>query len=322
MRILITGISGFVGTHFIDYLESNKIRSTVLGIDIGNCPIDSAKYKYVKIIFRKIDISEKEKIEQIIYNFSPDYLLHLASFSSVAYSWENPIESFQNNTNIFLGICDVIRKKQLTTRILSIGSSEEYGNAKKKYIPLKEHYPTVPISPYAVARLAQEMISKVFVTGYDLNIIMTRSFNHIGPNQRPNFVVSSFAKQLCMIKLNGGKGIIETGDISITRDFLDVRDVVDAYYKLLIFGKVGEVYNVCSGNGITLSDILRKMVEILEIDIDIRINKKLIRPNENKVIVGCPNKLKEVINWKMEYSIEQSLIDIINYWLKYLKSQQ
>ena len=318
-KILITGFSGFVSKYFIEYLEENKIESTVLGIDLFKSNIREDKFKYVKIYFKQIDIFDKENVEKVICDFKPDYLLHLASFSSVAFSWKNPVESFQNNTNIFLNIAEGIRQNNLSTRILSIGSSEEYGNLGQEYIPLKEDYPTRPISPYAVARLSQEMISKVFVSGFNMNIIMTRSFNHIGPRQNKVFVISSFARQLCQIKLDGGKGVIETGDVSIIRDFLDVRDVVDAYFKLLMYGEVGEVYNVCSGKGITLEEIIRKMANILEIEVEIRVNKKLIRPADNKIIIGSPEKLKQKINWELKYSIDNSLKDIINYWMQYLK---
>lgn len=318
-KILITGFSGFVSKYFIEYLEENKIESTVLGIDLFKSNIREDKFNYVKIYFKQIDIFDKENVEKVICDFKPDYLLHLASFSSVAFSWKNPVESFQNNTNIFLNIAEAIRQNNLSTRILSIGSSEEYGNLGEEYIPLKEDYPTRPINPYAVARLSQEMISKVFVSGFNMNIIMTRSFNHIGPRQNKVFVISSFARQLCQIKLDGGKGIIETGDVSIIRDFLDVRDVVDAYFKLLMYGEVGEVYNVCSGKGITLEEIIRKMANILEIEVEIRVNKKLIRPADNKIIIGSPEKLKQKINWELKYSIDNSLKDIINYWMQYLK---
>ena len=318
-KFLITGFSGFVSKYFVDYLEGNHIESEVLGIDLFESNIKKEKYKYVKIFFKQIDIFEKDNVEKVICDFKPDYLLHLASFSSVAFSWKNPVESFQNNTNIFLNIAEAIRQNNLSTRILSIGSSEEYGNLGQEYIPLKEDYPTRPINPYAVARLSQEMISKVFVSGFNMNIIMTRSFNHIGPRQNKVFVISSFARQLCQIKLDGGKGVIETGDVSIIRDFLDVRDVVDAYFKLLIYGEVGEVYNVCSGKGITLEDIIRKMANILEIEVEIRVNKKLIRPADNKIIIGSPEKLKQKINWELKYSIDNSLKDIINYWMQYLK---
>jgi GDP-4-dehydro-6-deoxy-D-mannose reductase len=128
-------------------------------------------------------------------------------------------------------------------------------------------------------------------------------------------VVSSFAKQLCQIKLNGGKGTIDTGDVTIIRDFLDVRDVVDAYYKLLIKGKVGEIYNVCGGKGISLKEIIDMMTDILQIDVKININKNLIRPVDNRIIIGSNAKINSVIDWNQNHSIYSSLKDMIDYWM-------
>jgi GDP-4-dehydro-6-deoxy-D-mannose reductase len=314
-KILITGFSGFVSKFFINYLENNHIHTEILGIDVSDNEIYNKDYKFIKISFVKVNLFEADGIEKLIFEFQPDYLLHLASYSSVSFSWQNPVLSFQNNTNIFLNIIEAIRHQNLKTRILSIGSSEEYGNVSLEQIPLKEEYPVNPVNPYAVARVSQELISKVYASGYNMNIIMTRSFNHIGPEQSQIFVVSSFAKQLCQIKLNGGKGTIDTGDVTIIRDFLDVRDVVDAYYKLLIKGKVGEIYNVCGGKGISLKEIIDMMTDILQIDVKININKNLIRPVDNRIIIGSNAKINSVIDWNQNHSIYSSLKDMIDYWM-------
>ena len=151
------------------------------------------------------------------------------------YSWQHPEDSFTNNCNIFLNLIDAIRKSSPNCRILSVGSSEEYGNVAHADLPIRENQPLNPLSPYAVARVSQEQLSRVYVDAFGMQIIMTRSFNHIGPRQDERFVIPSFVKQILGIKHSGlSKGEIETGDVSIIRDFVDVRDVVDAYYKLLI----------------------------------------------------------------------------------------
>ncbi len=208
------------------------------------------------------------ELEDCIYNFHPEYLLHLASYSSVGFSWKNPALSFRNNVDIFLNLLEIIRKLVPSCRILSVGSSEEYGNVTDEMIPLKEDYSLTPVSPYAVARVAQENLSKVYCTGFGLDIVMTRSFNHIGPGQRDIFVISSFAKQLVEHKKKNNNNIeLITGNIQIIRDFLDVRDVVAAYYKLLESGKRGEVYNVCSGIGISLKEIIDIMCKNMDLKV-------------------------------------------------------
>jgi len=314
-KYLITGFSGFVGRHFVEYLENNEKNCLVMGIDIDNPDFRFDKYKNIKVSFEKIDLLFKDQVEYIIHEFQPDYILHLASFSSVAFSWKEPVQSFQNNTNIFLNLIDSVRKLNMSTRILSIGSSEEYGNVNDEDLPLKEDHKLNPVSPYAVARISQEYLSKVYVDGYDMDIVLTRSFNHIGPMQKSIFFVSSVAKQLAELKRSGeNRGNVVTGDVSIVRDFTDVRDVVRAYYLLLKRGKAGHIYNVCSGNGISLKDLIDIMARHLSIEVDIDIDNRLIRPADNKKIIGSNEKIKRELGWENIVPLEQSLKDIVSYW--------
>jgi len=232
-KIIITGANGFVANHFLNYLESRKIASDVLGIDIVDRSTNIV-FKYVNFVYIKQDMLNMDKIDNIIFSFQPKYILHLASFSSVAYSWKNPVESFKNNMNIFLNLIETIRKYGLKTRILSVGSSEEYGNINASVLPLREISDLDPLSPYAVARVSQEMLSKIYFSAYGQDIVMTRSFNHIGPGQSDLFVIPSFVKQIVeKIQEGQNKIILKKRDITVHRDFLDERDVVRAYYLLL-----------------------------------------------------------------------------------------
>lgn len=312
-KILITGFSGFVGHHFLEYLYENKISMEVYGIDIMPPMYDCSKYeKAFPIHFKVLDLLNIEELRNCFLEFTPDYILHLASFSSVAYSWQNPTESFTNNTNIFLNLITVVKEFNSHCRILSIGSSEEYGNVTKEDIPIKERLPLKPISPYAVARVSQELLSKVFVESYHLDIVLTRSFNHIGPWQDERFVVPSFIKRIYEIKKSGQKsGMIETGDISVVRDFVDVRDVVRAYYLLLTKGRSGEIYNICSGKGISLRDVIQMIAGQLDVEITSKINPKLMRPNDNKVIIGTNYKIFDELGWTPEIMLEQTIGDMI-----------
>lgn len=313
-KYLITGFSGFVSKHFIEYLESLNTNASVVGIDINYPEFSITDYKHVLCSFRRIDLLDKNQVDNIIYQFKPDYILHLASYSSVAFSWKNPVASFSNNTNIFLNLLEQIRTMNLNCRVLSIGSSEEYGDVDEKDIPLTEDHSLKPVSPYAVARVSQEMLSKIYVDGYKLDIVLTRSFNHIGPGQRDIFVISSFAKQLADIKKNNKPREIVTGNLSIIRDFLDVRDVVKAYHALFKSGRKGEIYNVCSGNGTSLELIIRKMKELLNINVETKTDPTLIRPNDNNIIIGSNEKIKRETGWNTTYTLENSLTDLLDYW--------
>jgi len=314
-RYLITGFSGFVGHHFVEYLENNEKNCLVKGLDIHDPDFRFDHYKNVQISFEKIDLLFKDQVEYIIHEFQPNYILHLASFSSVAFSWKEPVQSFQNNTNIFLNLIDGVRKLNMDVRLLSIGSSEEYGNVMDEDLPLTEDHRLNPVSPYAAARISQEYLSKVYADGYGMDIVLTRSFNHIGPMQSSIFVVSSLAKQLVELKKSGkDRGSMVTGDVSIVRDFTDVRDVVRAYYLLLQRGRKGHVYNVCSGKGLPLKDIIDIMAKQLNMEVDIHVDPRLIRLADNRIIIGSNEKIRRELGWKNTIPLDQSLRDVINYW--------
>ena len=315
MKLLITGFTGFVSAHFLDLLNTLEPGAEVLGVDKNPPDLDLNIYPYLKITFKEIDLLDKQAVEEMLLDFKPGYILHLASVSSVAQSWQTPLDSFFNNTNIFLNLVEQVRVNKIECRILSVGSSEEYGEVAEKDLPLTEEHALNPLSPYAVARVSQEMLSKIYADGFNQDIIITRSFNHIGPGQKDSFVISSFAKQLVQLaKNNSTDNTITTGNLSIVRDFLDVRDVVKAYYLLLKKGLKGEVYNICSGNGIVLKDLVVKMSEILKLDITIKEDPQLLRPNENKKIIGSYHKIKTALGWQPEITLEKSLADIIAYW--------
>ncbi len=313
-KILITGFSGFVGHHFLQFLYDNHPDTEVYGIDLREPTWDYKTYEdKMKVHFKNVNLLDIDQMRELFTIFRPDYVLHLASFSSVAYSWKYPAESFSNNTDIFLKLATVVRELVPDCRVLSIGSSEEYGNVDPAETPIKETNELRPTSPYAVARISQEMLSKLFSESFGMNIILTRSFNHIGPWQDDRFVVPSFVKRIKDIKLQGkSEGTIETGDTTIVRDFVDVRDVVRAYYMLLKNGKSGEVYNICSGTGRPLRKIIDMIADELDMKIDNTVNPDFVRPNDNKVMIGDYSKIKNELGWEPEIPFNKTIKDIVN----------
>lgn len=314
-KILITGFSGFVSRHFLDYLYEKNYTYDVLGVDIHPPKMSLEPYKNVlNIQFKELNLLDKDLFNQVIKEYRPDYILHLASFSSVAYSWKYPAECFSNNTQIFLNIIECLRQNSLTNcRVLSVGSSEEYGNVTEEQLPLKENMHLEPISPYAVARVSQEQMAKVFVNGYGMNIILTRSFNHMGPYQDTRFVIPSFVKRILEIASTGEKnGTIETGDTTIIRDFVDVRDVVHAYYLLLTKGTPGEIYNICSGRGVSLKEIVDEIADLIGVSVTEKVNPEFIRPGDNKKIIGSFQKIENELGWKPVVPLRKTLQDMID----------
>ena len=317
VSILITGISGFVGGHFTRYLLSKKTSYDIHGVSRSKPAwgtIQDQALDLRSITFHPCDLLDSAKINTIIEEVQPDTILHLASFSSVAQSWQDPLASFLNNTNAFLNIVEAVRTQELDSKILSIGSSEEYGIVNMSDLPLTEGQQVNPANPYAIAKVSEEYLSRIYVRGYHLNICCTRSFNHIGPGQKDQFVVSSIAKQFADIAVNHKKPIIKIGAGSIIRDFVDIDDVVLAYNAILEKGVPGEVYNVCSGRGHSIQDIVDCLSKLTQISIEIEQKTDLLRPIDNPILIGSYEKLHRETGWEPTHSIEQSLEKIYNYW--------
>jgi len=315
--ILITGISGFVGGHFTQYLLNERPYYVIHGLSRSKPSLDFIQHPDQTIgscTFHQCDLLDSSKVDAIIGEIQPDYILHLASFSSVAQSWKEPLASFLNNTNAFLTVVEAVRVQGLKTRILSVGSSEEYGIVKGNDLPLTEKNRLAPANPYAVARVSEEYLAQIYTNGYHLDICCTRSFNHIGPGQSDQFVVSSIARQFAEIAIHHKKPVIKIGVGSIIRDFIDIDDVITAYMAILEQGVTGEVYNVCSGRGNSIYDIVRFFSELTHIPVAVEQNNDLLRPIDNPVLIGSYDKLKNDTGWSPECSIGESLEKIYNYW--------
>jgi len=313
-KYLLTGISGFVAYHFLKCLNGFGEKIEILGLDLNiSQAVKEYFFENIKLNYIEVNLLNYKTLETAMVSFNPNYIIHLASFSSVGKSWEMPLESFLNNTNIFLNIVEIVRHNRINCRILSVGSSEEYGNVKESDLPLKEDTLLHPGNPYAVARVSQEMLSKCYVNAYKLDIILTRSFNHIGTKQRTDFAIPSFVKQISECVMQGQKKIkLITGDITVVRDFIDVRDVVNAYLALLQNGKSGELYNVCSGKGYSLKDVIDLLAIIFNVQVITETDPKRIRPLDNKIIIGSYDKIKEHTGWEPMFSLEDSLKVLVN----------
>lgn len=315
--VLITGGFGFVGKELISKLKDLG-EWRISAISRNNFIIKKNQINGIKVIFG--DLRDPAFVQQTISTVNPDYIIHLAAESSVAYSWKEPNLSFQNNVNIYLNILEAVRKVGLKSRILSIGSSEEYGIVDKKDIPITEKIKTNPVSPYAVARLAQSELSKVYTKGFGLDIVSTRSFNHYGENQTERFVIPSFINKVLDQKYNENIQQIEVGNLSIIRDFLHVKDVINAYIALLNYGVSGQMYNVCSGKGYSLKEILTHIYEVCEINENYMISEKFIRPDDNPVIIGNYEKLHRLTGWKPVIDLKSGIQSMIKQKEIYLNT--
>jgi GDP-4-dehydro-6-deoxy-D-mannose reductase len=316
-KLLITGVSGFVGGHFVHFLKDHPDEYEIHGIGRSNITWNwfSESSKLAEnVTFHRADLLDGSHITAIIGEVQPDYVLHLAAQSSVGESWNTPAVSFINNISGFLNIVEPIRLSGKSTKIVSVGSAEEYGVVDKKSLPLREDAILYPVNPYGAARVAQEHLANIYAEGYGLDICCTRSFNHCGPGQTDRFVASAIAKQFAKISLGKQDPVIEIGDGSIIRDFLDVRDVVVAYALLLKKGVPGQVYNVCSGKGYAISELVTLLADRLQIPVRIHQSPTKRRPKDNPQIIGSNEKIQGELGWHPHIPLADSLQEMHAYW--------
>ncbi|MDI6619038.1 MAG: GDP-mannose 4,6-dehydratase [Clostridiales bacterium] len=311
MNILITGVNGFVGKNIVKALSSHyksneaKLYGTYFGID--NFKMDS-----YDINLMPMDITDSSRVYDIVESIVPDYVFHLAAQSSAGLSWKAPQLTFNINVNGTINLLDAIKNVNNKCRVLVIGTSDEYGSVKNN--PVAEDDPVEPENPYAISKMCQEKVCQLYVKAYGMNIVMTRSFSHIGPMQEPNFVIADWAKQISEIEKGIREPVISVGNINIKREFADVRDVIKAYLLLIEKGVPGEVYNVGSGRLYSLEDILKRLLSFSNKDIQIQVDQQKIRPVESKPAQCNYDKLFNLCGWKPEFSIDESLKEIIEYW--------
>ena len=336
MNILITGASGFVGYYVMQALgDSQNLPQNIKSLEFLKSPqsIIPIPIPHVCISLEDeqgvIDLRDAARLKSFLSASGItafDAVIHLAAQSFVPESFKNPLETFDINFTGTFNLLSALKETGFRGKILYVSSGDIYGLVNESSLPIKEEYPLKPRNPYAVSKVAVEALCYQWsVVEADMRFIIVRPFNHIGPNQSESFAVSSFAKQVIEIELGLRKPVITTGNIDVTRDFLDVRDVADVY-KLLLekenfydINNKFDVFNVCSGSEVSLRSILNLMFEITGIDAEIRIDKAKLRPNEQKRIYGSSNKLKEYTGWQPKIPLKQSIEDILNYWREKLR---
>lgn len=306
MRALITGGTGFAGKYLSKYLKLLGYETAVTELNESNCNEDKVY---------KLNILDISNISSVIEDFKPDVIFHLAAQSSVSLSWSNPETTIDVNIKGTLNILEVLKKINYQGCLLLVGSSEEYGFTDYSR-PVNEETILKPGNIYAATKVMQEMLGSIYFKGYGLNVIMTRSFNHIGAGQSPQFVVSDFAKQVAEIEKGLREPVIYVGNLNSERDFTDVRDIVKGYVLLSEKGKYGEIYNIGSGKSIKISDILNRLLEMSSCEIKVEVDKNKFRPVDIPVIKADISKMYTDTGWLPEIDINNSLEEVLNYWRK------
>lgn len=311
MNVFITGATGFVGRYLLEFLSSRGHR--IWGSAYPDVP---EEYFEGQIFY--LDIRSEKDVFEHVKRIKPDWVFHLASVSNVRHSWERRKEALETNIVGTLNVFEGVRRFSPEARIIFISSSDIYGTKSLSENPLTEKEEVLTMNPYAYTKWSGEILSEFYKRIEKLNIVIARPFPHTGPGQSADFVCSDWACQIAQIEKGLIEPVVNVGDLSVERDFSDVRDVVQAYVGLIEKGKSGEAYNVCSGRSCTLEKILECLLSFTKREISVRIDEQKIRKAEIPRLVGDNKKIKEEISWEAKIPLERTLEDLLEYWRVHL----
>ena len=306
-RVVVTGCNGFVGRHLTAYLHQSQIEVCGLGVEQeGWAPW---------LTYRKADIENIEILRDCVNEWQVDTVYHLAAIANPRMASQSPLTAVRVNV---MGTCNLLEIARETTglRLLVVGSSETYRTSDSQARGLDEDSPLEAHNIYGATKMAAETIGVRYAAEYRLQVCFTRSFNQVGPGQPPLYVLSDFAKQCAEIKKEVRDPLITVGNLRVSRDFTDVRDVVRAYKMLADGDMQADVYNVCSGNAYRIDELLDYLVSLTgRTDVRIEEEPARIRKNEAEIIRGSNGRLVAKTGWTPEIRIEQSLSDLFEYWM-------
>ena len=307
-KALVIGAAGFVGRYLVSHLHDDKGMDVV----VTKLPGESLVPMPAKVL--DLNILEKESIIEILFEERPDEIYHLAAISSVSVAWKNPQLTIDVNVKGAVNLLEALRELFYKPRVVIVGSGEEYGHIKPGSTPIKEDTLLDPGNIYAATKAAQNMLGRIYADAYDLELIMVRAFNHIGPGQLPIFVVSDFCKQVVDIELGKKEPVMYVGNLSAKRDFTDVRDVVRAYAALAEKGIKGETYNVGSGHAHEIREILDLIISRSNADIRVETDPAKIRPVDVPIIEADISKIREATGWEPQIPLEQTIDETLADW--------
>jgi GDP-4-dehydro-6-deoxy-D-mannose reductase len=298
-KLLATGHLGFVGTAMREFLQADGDQGVTW------CPLD-----------KEPDILDAGALRSTLEEFRPDWIIHLAAQSHVPSSWSDPLTTLKVNAGGTANVLKALDDTGFTGRLLYVSSADIYGAVPEEELPLTEHTPPAPRNPYASSKVAGEELCRQWARTRPLDVVIARPFNHTGAGQRPDFALPAFAQKVAAIKLGHEEPRILTGDLDVTRDFLDVRDVVAAYLALLAMGRSGETYNVCSGREVHLGEALHMLVELAGVQAEIATDPERLRPAEQRRMCGDHSRLTAATGWLPRIALRDTLTQLLDYWMQ------
>jgi GDP-4-dehydro-6-deoxy-D-mannose reductase len=306
MKVLVTGAAGFVGGHLVPALHAAGHRVSGL----GDTPPPAG---LALDAWHSADLADREALEAAVAATAPDAVVHLAGQSSVSRSFEDPEATFRANVLGTWHLLEATRVAAPRARVLVVGSGEVYGS-----IPpgtrAGEDAPLAPLSPYALSKAAADALAEVHARAHGLEVVRTRSFGHAGPGQTTRFVLPAFASQIAAIERGVADPVLRVGNLEVTRDLSDVRDIVRAYRLLIERGRAGAAYNVCRGEGVRLIDVVGRLVSMARVPVRVEVDPARFRPADLPHLVGDPAAIARDTGWRAEIPIERTLSDVLEEW--------
>lgn len=316
MKVLITGVGGFVGGHLVAFLRREHPEVEIFGLARPHGSAGAGALDGMRLL--EADLNDPAALEAVLDEVAPERVVHLAGQSSVHMSWLDPGGTLRTNVLGLVHLVDALRHRSLRPAILVVGSAEEYGAVAPHDLPLREDAPLLPASPYAASKVAQGLLAAEYARGLGLPLVRTRTFHHTGPGRGEAFAESSFARQIAEIDAGLRERVLLVGNLEAVRDYTDVRDVVRAYWALLDRAPAavaaGGVFNVCSGRGRRIRDLLDTLLAHAKGEVEIRVDKERLRPSDVPAQIGDPARLRALTGWEPRIPLEESLRDLLEDW--------
>jgi GDP-4-dehydro-6-deoxy-D-mannose reductase len=313
MKVLITGLTGFVGSHLADHLVARGDLE-IYGTYRWRSRMDNVEQLRGKVQFVECDLRDAGAVRRMLVQVRPARVFHLAAQSYVPTSWLAPSETITGNVLQQLNLFEAARDLALDARFQIAGSSEEYGRVLPDEVPIREENPLRPLSPYAVSKVTQDVLAYQYWMSHRLHTVRTRGFNHTGPRRGEVFVTSSFAKQIVEVEKGQREPVIRVGNLEAIRDFTDVRDMVRAYWLALEHGEPGEVYNIASGRGYTMRQVLDTLLDLAHVKVEVREDPARLRPSDVQVLLGDASRLRRISGWEPTIPFDVTMKDLLEYW--------
>jgi GDP-4-dehydro-6-deoxy-D-mannose reductase len=314
LRVLITGITGFAGSHLAEYILAKHPDLEVFGIMRWRSRTENIESIRSQVELIECDLRDATSVKKLMAHVRPDKIFHLAAQSFVPSSWNAPAESLATNVLGQLNVFEAVRELDIDPWIQIACSSEEYGLVHEDELPIKEDNPLRPLSPYAVSKVGQDYLAYQYFKSFGLKAVRTRGFNHDGPRRGDVFVSSNFAKQLVEVEKGKKEPVIHVGNLEARRDFSDVRDIVRGYWLSVERCEPGEVYNICSGKAYSIQEVLDRLIELSGAKVDVQEDPSRLRPSDVPVLLGDNTKFRNATNWKPEIPYDKTLSDMLDYW--------